>query len=237
MSRSNDERRSDAPHRGFRFFFWVSATLFFLAGANWLFNLYIGISGSISYLLGLAVLIFAIFLVAGLLNAAYTFIPNIRVILDGVLGLSMDNRTEPAHTSETKTTSRVGQKFDKENKGIELKKAELAFEEYRSSYYMALGQYFAVLLVIIAGFITLSVSVSTVGILIADVGFLLLLFTGIYVATIVRKTIEEYQRQRPKLDELIEDIENGLSVGTVTDALRRLQGKNRDLSPGSRRLG
>src|SRR5438309_11831589 len=90
MSESKDEKRSVAPHRGFRFFFWVSATLFFLAGANWLFNLYIGISGQVSYLAGVGVLLLAIFLVAGLLNFAYTVIPNIRVILNGVLGIDKE---------------------------------------------------------------------------------------------------------------------------------------------------
>src|SRR5713101_6120089 len=90
MSESKDEKRSVEPRRGFRFFFWVSATLFFLAGANWLFNLYIAISGSVSYLWGVAVLIFSFFLLALLLNTAYTFVPNIRIILNGVLGLDKE---------------------------------------------------------------------------------------------------------------------------------------------------
>ena len=107
MSESKDEKRSVAPHRGFRFFFWVSATLFFLAGANWLFNLYIAISGSISYLAGLGVLLFAILLVAGLLNFAYTFIPNIRVILNGVLGLDKEPESEAISPLEGKKGTRT----------------------------------------------------------------------------------------------------------------------------------
>lgn len=106
MSESKDEKRSVPPQRGFRFFFWVSATLFFLAGANWLFNLYIAISASTSYFVGLGVLLFSIFLVAVLLNVAYTFVPNIRVILNGVLGLDKEPESDAISPLEERKGTR-----------------------------------------------------------------------------------------------------------------------------------
>src|SRR5881628_3410992 len=76
MSEPENEA-SSGDNRGFRFFFWLSASLFILAGANWLFNDFIGISnligvsGPASYLLGIFVLILPILMVAMLLSAAY----------------------------------------------------------------------------------------------------------------------------------------------------------------------
>ena len=85
--------------RGIRFFLWVSATLFILAGANWLFNDFIAISNSTSFWVGIGVLMLSIVLVGALLNVAYTLIPNVREILDGVLGLGKQE-TEVVSVSE-----------------------------------------------------------------------------------------------------------------------------------------
>jgi len=46
-----------------------------------------GVSNATSYLLGVGILILAIFFVAAFLNAVYDAVPNVREILNGVLGL------------------------------------------------------------------------------------------------------------------------------------------------------
>ncbi len=230
---------SERKARGLWFFFTLSVGLFLTAGIAWFYTLFwegivtfltnptVPLSDKLSfaeYVLPGTVSIIIVF--AFVLWVLYRVNPKrfpFREILDGLLGLGKDGSLAPPTKIDSKTISHAGQKFGKENRDIELKKVELASEEYRSSYYMAITQYFAVLLVIIGGFITLSVSVSIIGVLIADLGFLLLLPTGIYVVKITRKTIEKYKGQRPRLDELMEDIENGRSVGTVSEALRRLQ--------------
>src|SRR2546425_9287553 len=110
---------SDKKVRGFRFFFWVSASLFILAAANWIFNDFIAISNlltkslglsvsdSISYALGVGILLFAIVLVALLLNLAYDVLPDVRVILNGVLGLDKGVNSEATSPTEGRKGKRT----------------------------------------------------------------------------------------------------------------------------------
>src|SRR5437016_9244298 len=85
--------------------------LFILAAANWIFNTFIGISNLVSnslgfgvsnatsYLLGVGILFLAILFVASFLNLVYNAVPDVRDILNGVLGLGKESEggaTSPA---------------------------------------------------------------------------------------------------------------------------------------------
>ena len=113
---------SDKKVRGFRFFFWVSASLFILAAANWIFNTFIGISNLVSnslgfgvsnatsYLLGVGILLLAILFVASFLNLVYNAVPDVRDILNGVLGLGKESEggaTSPAEGTKGKRPTYV----------------------------------------------------------------------------------------------------------------------------------
>src|SRR5437867_4131018 len=157
---------SNKKVRGFRFFFWVSASLFILAAANWTFNSFIGISNlvsnsfgfgvsnAVSYLLGVGILILAIFFVAAFLNAVYNGVPNVREILNGVLGLNTTQgvqenaiqRDSPGNRTSLQESDESQPKFDKE---VELKKLDLVSEEIRNRYFTALGIYFALMIAMI----------------------------------------------------------------------------------------
>ncbi len=86
--------------RGIRFFFWLSASLFLLAAANWTFNTFIAISGQTSYAWGIVVLLLAILLTATLLMSAYHGVPQVRKILDGVLGLNKAQQMSQESSSD-----------------------------------------------------------------------------------------------------------------------------------------
>lgn len=86
--------------RGFRFFFWLSASLFLLAAANWTFGTFIGISGLASFLWGIVILLLSILLVATLLMSAYHGVSNVRQILDGLLGLDKEQTSRAVQTNE-----------------------------------------------------------------------------------------------------------------------------------------
>src|SRR5438876_2728232 len=130
---------SDKKVRGFRFFFWVSASLFVLAAANWIFNDFIGlsnvvsnslglgVSNAISYLIGVGILFLAIFFVASFLNLVYNTVPNVRDILNGVLGLDKEHCTKGPNVVPTNIQeSDKGQaKFDKD---VELLKVSIISE-------------------------------------------------------------------------------------------------------------
>ena len=146
----------------------------------------------------------------------------VREILDGLFGLSKGGISEPS-TATVAKPSRGGQKFDEKDRDIELKILDLASEEHRTWYYAVLEKNFAVLGIILGGEITFSVSVPLVGIFVAAFGAISFFFIGVYVVILVWKAIVEYKSQRQRVDELIVDIQNGMSLGSVGQALRRLQ--------------
>src|SRR5439155_26622371 len=83
-----EDMASDKKVRGFMFFFWVSASLFILAAANWAFNKFIDLSTLVSSGWSIVVLFLAILFVAAFLNAVYNGVPNVREMLNGILGLN-----------------------------------------------------------------------------------------------------------------------------------------------------
>src|SRR5437660_929827 len=90
---------SDKKVRGFSFFFWVSASLFILAAANWTFNKLIDLSTLVSLGWSIVVLFLAILFVAAFLNLTYNAVPNVRNILNGVLGLDKERCVEGPNVS------------------------------------------------------------------------------------------------------------------------------------------
>ncbi|OLB69062.1 hypothetical protein AUI06_09620 [archaeon 13_2_20CM_2_52_21] len=105
------------------------------------------------------VLILAILLVAAFLNLAYNVVPNIRAILNGVLGLDKEHCVEGPKASPTniQESDKNQAKFDKD---VELLKASIISEELRGRYYTAIGALFSLLTAILAAIIALSVTVS-----------------------------------------------------------------------------
>src|SRR5439155_25486575 len=133
-----EDMASDKKVRGFRFFFWVSASLFVLAAANWVFNFFIAISGSISYLLGIGVLILGILFVAAFLNAVYNGVQNVREILNGVLGLNTTQGVQETSTPETpKMSPKNSQEFVKKpkfDKDFQILKINIAWNYYLGTF-------------------------------------------------------------------------------------------------------
>ncbi len=147
---------SDKKDRGFRFFFWVSASLFVLAAANWIFNTFIGISNLVSnslgfgvsnatsYLLGVGILLLAILFVAAFLNLVYNAVPDVRDILNGVLGLGKESEggaTSPAEGKKGKRTTYA--ELVKDDPRIQIEDIALLFssevEAYASSFTFQIG--------------------------------------------------------------------------------------------------
>jgi hypothetical protein len=238
MSASKDEKRSAEPHRGLRFFFWVSVALFVVASANWIFNDFIGISIALANFLGTGsatywvwsavILMLAIILVAQFLNLTYTFVPNVRLILNGVLGL---DKAEPCPVPQTTKDAEVEATSDGNRepiKEIELKKIDLISEELRTRYYTALGLYFSVLIIIITSLFSIGLALTNPTVtlfLFALVGFPLLLIVGLLDAVLILRTAKCYSHQLDELDKRIGNLERGERMGTVREELRQILGR------------
>ncbi len=114
--------------------------------------------------------------------------------------------------------------FDKD---IELKKIDLVAEELRSRFYTAIGAYFSLLIGIIAAVIsfnlTWSLTMVTLTVL-SGIYLAVLGIVGAIVAVVASWTIMTYREQLPRLDNLIEEVERGHTMGSVREALRRIRG-------------
>ena len=213
---------SDKKVRGFSFFFWVSASLFILAAANWTFNKLIDLSTLVSLGWSIVVLFLAILFVAAFLNLTYNAVPNVRNILNGVLGLDKEHCTKGPNVVPTNIQeSDKGQaKFDKD---VELLKVSIISEELRGRYYTVMGALFSLLTAILAAIIALSVTVSDG---LTKLGWLGILgIIGFAVATTAFRTITRYREQVPQVDSLIETIEKGQKIDTVEHEIDRIAGR------------
>src|SRR5438552_13305450 len=138
----------DKHVRAFMFFFWVSASLFILAAANWAFNKFIDLSTLVSSGWSIVVLFLAILFVAAFLNAVYNGVPNAREILNGILGLNTTQgvqenavqRDSPGNGDSLQESDENQPKFDKD---IELLKISLVSEEIRTAYFNFNAIYFS----------------------------------------------------------------------------------------------
>src|SRR5713101_2158286 len=105
--------------------------------------------------------------------------------------------------------------FDKE---IELKKLDFVSEELRTRFFTAVGVYFALGVAIIAGLLSfgLTETASKDPITVVTLtGLGLVVFTIAAVTALIRQSVEEGKEELSRFDVLIEDVENGHSIGTV----------------------
>src|SRR5213080_3575671 len=218
---------SNKKVRGFRFFFWVSASLFVLAAANWVFNFFIAISGSISYLLEIGVLILGILFVAAFLNAVYNGVPNVREILNGVLGLNTTQgvqentiqRDSPGNRTSLQESDESQPKFDKE---VELKKLDLVSEEIRNRYFTALGIYFALMIAMIAAAFDIGIRAGS-GETVPVFTVIGLLIVFLITARLTFGTSKRYRKIFAQFQPLIKNIEDGKTNGDLNDILKKLR--------------
>ena len=225
---------SDKKVRGFRFFFWVSASLFILAAANWTFNSFIGISNLVSnsfglgvsnatsYLLGVGILLLAIFLVAAFLNAAYAAVPNVREILNGVLGLDkaqgVQETSTPEAPKESPTNPQQSGIKPKLDKDYQLLKINFAWDYYLGTFLAWTAVFSGALIGVIS---IIFQAGNVLGFPLTEV--LTFLAIVVTVSLYWSRAIWRFQGRHSYVDQLIKKAEDGETLGDLHDIMNEIK--------------
>ena len=144
---------------------------------------------------------------------AYTLSEGFREVFEGLFGLNKERC--PEKTPENKTATRESEKFDKENKDMEILKINLVAEEIRTGYFNLLAIIFSFMISIAIVELGFGTQIG----LAVYVGLLMVLFIlGGYALAFTRRYLKRFSRLQP----LIHNVENGKTNGDLNEMLKAL---------------